>query len=177
MAYICIFGYHLRYKLIEKVFVAKHICQSVWNFKSVITDITQLCNCLGPLFLERKWIVKYLEMPIGGLRCLKKNTSDISLENSLEGGLQKNLFSLKWKRKFLTSDCFAWRVTLLNSKDPIYKRICRELIFIPVFTDVDRAVGGWLLATAFLQQRGKLFYFCISLFVSSLTSQKRSHSY
>lgn len=44
----------------------------MWDFKSVITDITRLCECLGPLFLGRKWIVKYLEMPIEGLKSLKK---------------------------------------------------------------------------------------------------------
>lgn len=77
MAYICIFQfcYHLRHKITERIFITKHVCQSVWNFKSVITDITQLCNYLGPLLSERKWIVKFLEMPVEGFTCLKKEKS------------------------------------------------------------------------------------------------------
>lgn len=88
----------------------KHICQSVWDFKSVITDITRLYECLGPLFLGRKWIVKYLEMPIDGLKSLKK---------ILQAFNKIHFISLKWKREFLTSDCFAYMVTLLNSEDSI----------------------------------------------------------
>lgn len=89
-------------------------------------------------------------------------------KNPLEEGLQKykiHFIFLKQKRKtFLTSDCFAYVVTKLNSKESIEEGISKGVIFIPLFRCSSRSlVLAYCILTAERGNCSTFTFFCSCL--------------